>query len=111
MIPFAERFNTIYELKEDMHVVLNDLYVYAVVGDNYQAKVGFDIVAHTNGDKYIKPRYTGYCDCYMLMGYRTTMCKTLTIEPEDYFDVMKRDGKFTFTMEDKLVKLTFRNAK
>lgn len=110
-ICFQEKFYTLYELKEDVPIVLNDLYVYAIKNDEVYATVDFDIFTNTKGTRYISPRYNpSHCDYFLLTGERLAMCKTIEIKANDYIDVAKfngnlidvtkYNGNFTFVLED-----------
>ena len=99
-ICFFEKFRGVYELKEDIPIVLNNSYVYAIKDDCYYSQVDFDI-SNINGKRYICPQYHhSNCDYFLLAGERLAMCKTVEIKAEDYIDVTKFNGDFTFVLED-----------
>lgn len=100
-IYFKEKFHTLYELKEDIPVILNSLIVYTVKDDWIDSKVDFKIFTNPkDGKRYISPLYNpAHCDCFVLTGERLAMCKTFEIKAEEYVDVTKFNGDFCFTFE------------
>ena len=100
-ISFQTKFNTLYELKEDVPIILNSLHIYSINDDWVSSEVDFDIFTHKDGKRYISPRYNSVnCDGFLLIGERLAMCKTVEIKAEDYIDVTRFNGNFIFVFED-----------
>lgn len=100
-IYFQVTFDTLYELKDDVPIILNSLQIYTIVRDWINEKVDFDIFTDKNGKRYINPRYNpSHCDRFLLTGERLAMCKKIEIKADDYIDVIKNNGNFTFTLEN-----------
>lgn len=95
---FADKFDAIYEIKEEKEIIVNSIELYAIKGDCYHEKLGFYILT-SNGKKYIVPIYNGTCDYFYLIADRMAMCKTIEIKKEDYVDSVCSDGNFTFTIK------------
>jgi hypothetical protein len=98
---FNEKFYTLYELKEDVPIVLNSLCIYAIKDDVYISKVDFDIFTDKDAKKYISPRYNpSHCDYFLLTGERLAMCRTLEISADEYVDRHCYNENFTFVLEE-----------
>lgn len=66
-IPYIVKFNTLYELKEDIPLVLNELQIYTMNEDFVGQEVDFTIFTCPDGKRYISPQYNpAHCDGFLL---------------------------------------------
>lgn len=77
-IYFQVTFDTLYELKDDVPIILNSLQIYTIGRDWINEKVDFDIFTDKNGKRYINPRYNPSHDDYIYHEFNGE-CKNLEI--------------------------------
>ena len=94
-IPFQKKFYSLYELEEDVSIVLNGLSLYAVDimtdGEEIYTRIDFDTFTGEENTQYISPRYNPlHCSHFILEGFKLAICQTVEVEAADdddyYYD-------------------------
>ena len=103
IVQYTKVFNTItYELENNIKLLLNSIHIYILRDNEIVREVDFTISIHSNGDKCISPICDlATCDSFLLAAKRVVEYKKVEIKSDDYWHVIKKDGSYTFYMEEK----------
>ena len=102
IVQYTKVFNTItYELENNIKLLLNSIHIYALRDNEIVREIDFTISIHSNGNKCIRPICDlATCDSFLLAAKRVVECKKIEIKADEYWHVMKKDGSYTFYMEE-----------
>ena len=80
------KFYHLYELEENVTLILNSLSVWTIKDGSFCSKVDFDIFTDNDQKRYISPRYNpNHCDYFVLMGERLCMGRLITTDKDKYY--------------------------
>lgn len=98
IILYQQVFDSTYELKENVQLLLNSIKIHELNGAVLGSEVPFHIVIREN-NKYIKPMCDPKDKKFFLTAKRLVKYKKTEIKSDEYWNVINKDGSYTFYME------------